>query len=211
MPIMPIAHHAYCLSCLLPIMPNMPIITTPRAKDKGKQAAHHIVCEQHAPLFILHRAPASKLVPPSHPILRERKLKPLFRGPKTAMQHTGKRQKSCTAPRGIQSKVDCFIKDRLRHYFNPVARAGAFDCFMIKCKLIVKSQERETKAKTTRLSPPAAPQRLISVSRKSFVMLPVRLIKSKRPECLIISTISTIYLPLRRTYRRLPARSAYNL
>ena len=38
-----------------------------RAKDKGKQAAHHIVCEQHAPLFILHRAPASKLVPPSHP------------------------------------------------------------------------------------------------------------------------------------------------
>lgn len=151
--IMPIAHHAYCLSCLLPIMPNMPIITTPRAKDKGKQAAHHIVCEQHAPLFILHRAPASKLVPPSHPFLRERKLKPLFRGPETAMQHTGKRQKSCTAPRGIQSKVDCFIKDRLRHYFNPVARAGAFDCFMIKCKLIVKSQERETKARTTRLSP----------------------------------------------------------
>lgn len=211
MPIMPIAHHAYCLSCLLPIKPNMPIITTPRAKDKGKQAAHHIVCEQHAPLFILHRAPASKLVPPSHPILRERKLKPLFRGPETAMQHTGKRQKSCTAPRGIQSKVDCFIKDRLRHYFNPVARAGAFDCFMIKCKLIVKSQERETKARTARLSPPAAPQRLISVSKKSFVMLPVRLIKSKRPECLIISTISTIYLPLRRTYRRLPARSAYNL
>lgn len=167
---MPIAYHAYCLSCLLclicllcplcllcllPIMPNMPIITTtPRAKDKGKQAAHHIVCEQHAPLFILHRAPASKLVPPSHPILRERKLKPLFRGPETAMQHTGKRQKSCTAPRGIQSKVDCFIKDRLRHYFNPVARAGAFDCFMIKCKLIVKSQERETKTRTARLSPP---------------------------------------------------------
>lgn len=66
MPIMPIAHHAYCLSCLLPIKPNMPIITPPE-KDKGKQAAHHIVCEQHAPLFILHRAPASKLVPPSHP------------------------------------------------------------------------------------------------------------------------------------------------
>ena len=174
---MPIAHYAYCLcliclicllcllcllclicllcpSCLLPIMPNMPIITPPE-KDKGKQAARHIVCEQHAPLFILHRAPASKLVPPSHPILRERKLKPLFRGPETAMQHTGKRQKSCTAPRGIQSKVDCFIKDRLRHYFNPVARAGAFDCFMIKCKLIVKSQERETKARTARLSPPA--------------------------------------------------------
>ena len=43
-----------------------------RAKDKGKQAAHHIVCEQHAPLFILHRAPASKLVPPSHPFLREK-------------------------------------------------------------------------------------------------------------------------------------------
>lgn len=128
------------------------------------------------------------------------------------MQHTGKRQKSCTAPRGIQSKVDCFIKDRLRHYFNPVARAGAFDCFMIKCKLIVKSQERETKAKTAQAATqPPAPQRLISVSRKSSVMLPVRLIKSKRPECLIISTISTIYLPLRRTYRRLPARSAYNL
>lgn len=72
MPIMPIAHHAYCLSCLLPIKPNMPIITTPRAKDKGKQAAHHIVCEQHAPLFILHRAPASKLVPPSHPFEREK-------------------------------------------------------------------------------------------------------------------------------------------
>ncbi len=52
---------------IMPIKPNMPIITTPRAKDKGKQAAHHIVCEQHAPLFILHRAPASKLVPPSHP------------------------------------------------------------------------------------------------------------------------------------------------
>ena len=169
---MPIAHYAYCLlclicplcplclSCLLPIKPNMPIITTPPEKDKGKQAAHHIVCEQHAPLFILHRAPASKLVPPSHPILRERKLKPLFRGPETAMQHTGKRQKSCTAPRGIQSKVDCFIKDRLRHYFNPVARAGAFDCFMIKCKLIVKSQERETKAKTAQLSP----QRRLSAS-----------------------------------------------
>lgn len=57
----------------MPIKPNMPIITTtPRAKDKGKQAAHHIVCEQHAPLFILHRAPASKLVPPSHPFLREK-------------------------------------------------------------------------------------------------------------------------------------------
>ena len=205
LPIMLIAYHAYCPLCL--ICPSLP---PPRAKDKGKQAAHHIVCEQHAPLFILHRAPAGKLVP-QPPILRERKLKPLFRGPKTAMQHTGKRQKSCTAPRGIQSKVDCFIKDRLRHYFNPVARAGAFDCFMIKCKLIVKSQERETKARTARLSPPAAPQRLISVSRKSSVMLPVRLIKSKRPECLIISTISTIYLPLRRTYRRLPARSAYNL
>lgn len=167
---MPIAHYAYylcllcliCLISLLPIKPNMPIITTTlRAKDKGKQAAHHIVCEQHAPLFILHRAPASKLVPHSHPILRERKLKPLFRGPETAMQHTGKRQKSCTAPRGIQSKVDCFIKDRLRHYFNPVARAGAFDCFMIKCKLIVKSQERETKARTTQLSPP---QRRLSAS-----------------------------------------------
>lgn len=128
------------------------------------------------------------------------------------MQHTGKRQSRAPRPEAYSQKlIVLFIKDRLRHYFNPVARAGAFDCFMIKCKLIVKSQERETKARTTRLSPPAAPQRLISVSRKSFVMLPVRLIKSKRPECLIISTISTIYLPLRRTYRRLPARSAYNL
>lgn len=52
-------------------MPNMPIIT-PQAKDKGKQAARHIVCEQHAPLFILHRVPAGKLVPPSHPFLREK-------------------------------------------------------------------------------------------------------------------------------------------
>lgn len=111
-PIMPIAY-AYCLSCLLPIMPimpNMPIITTPRAKDKGKQAAHHIVCEQHAPLFILHRAPASKLVPPSHPILRERKLKPLFREPETAMQHTGKRQSRAPRPEAYSQKLIVLLK-----------------------------------------------------------------------------------------------------
>lgn len=126
-PIMPIAHYAYCLCllclicllcllclicplCPLPIMPNMPIITTPRAKDKGKQAAHHIVCEQHAPLFILHRAPASKLVPPSHPILRERKLKPLFRGPETAMQHTGKRQSRAPRPEAYSQKLIVLLK-----------------------------------------------------------------------------------------------------
>jgi hypothetical protein len=91
-------------------MPNMPIITTPRAKDKGKQAAHHIVCEQHAPLFILHRAPASKLVPPSHPFLRERKLKPLFRGPETAMQHTGKRQSRAPRPEAYSQKLIVLLK-----------------------------------------------------------------------------------------------------
>lgn len=96
---------------IMPIMPNMPIITTtPRAKDKGKQAAHHIVCEQHAPLFILHRAPASKLVPPSHPILRERKLKPLFRGPETAMQHTGKRQSRAPRPEAYSQKLIVLLK-----------------------------------------------------------------------------------------------------
>lgn len=128
-PIMPIAHYAYCLSCLicllcllclLPIMliayhaycplclicPSLP----PRAKDKGKQAAHHIVCEQHAPLFILHRAPASKLVPHSHPILRERKLKPLFRGPETAMQHTGKRQSRAPRPEAYSQKLIVLLK-----------------------------------------------------------------------------------------------------
>ena len=114
-PIMPIAYYAYCLCllcplCLLPIMSNMPIITTPRAKDKGKQAARHIVCEQHAPLFILHRAPASKLVPPSHPILRERKLKPLFRGPETAMQHTGKRQSRAPRPEAYSQKLIVLLK-----------------------------------------------------------------------------------------------------
>ncbi len=81
-----------------------------RAKDKGKQAAHHIVCEQHAPLFILHRAPASKLVPPSHPILRERKLKPLFRGPETAMQHTGKRQSRAPRPEAYSQKLIVLLK-----------------------------------------------------------------------------------------------------
>lgn len=96
---------------IMPIMPNMPIITTtPRAKDKGKQAAHHIVCEQHAPLFILHRAPASKLVPPSHPILRERKLKPLFRGLETAMQHTGKRQSRAPRPEAYSQKLIVLLK-----------------------------------------------------------------------------------------------------
>lgn len=118
-PIMPIAYYAYCLlclicplclSCLLPIKPNMPIITTPPEKDKGKQAAHHIVCEQHAPLFILHRAPVSKLVPPSHPFLRERKLKPLFRGPKTAMQHTGKRQSRAPRPEAYSQKLIVLLK-----------------------------------------------------------------------------------------------------
>lgn len=125
-PIMPIAHYAYCLCplcplCLLPIMliayhaycplslicPSLP---PPRAKDKGKQAARHIVCEQHAPLFILHRAPASKLVPPSHPILRERKLKPLFRGPGTAMQHTGKRQSRAPRPEAYSQKLIVLLK-----------------------------------------------------------------------------------------------------
>ena len=81
-----------------------------RAKDKGKQAAHHIVCEQHAPLFILHRAPASKLVPLSHPILRERKLKPLFRGPETAMQHTGKRQSRAPRPEAYSQKLIVLLK-----------------------------------------------------------------------------------------------------
>lgn len=46
----------------MPIMPNMPIITTPPKKIKGSTQPA-IVCEQHAPLFILHRAPAGKLVP----------------------------------------------------------------------------------------------------------------------------------------------------
>ena len=81
-----------------------------RAKDKGKQAAHHIVCEQHAPLFILHRAPADKLVPPSHPFLRERKLKPLFRGPETAMQHTGKRQSRAPRPEAYSQKLIVLLK-----------------------------------------------------------------------------------------------------
>lgn len=187
-------------------MPNMPIITTTlQAKDKGKQAAHHIVCEQHAPLFILHRAPASKLVPPSHPILRERKLKPLFRGPETAMQHTGKRQSRAPRPEAYSQKLIVLLKIACAIISTPwhgrERLIVLYDKVQIDCQ---KSRARDQ-------SQNSPPQRLISVSRKSSVMLPVRLIKSKRPECLIISTISTIYLPLRRTYRRLPARSAYNL
>lgn len=197
-------------------MPNMPIIiTTPRAKDKGKQAAHHIVCEQHAPLFILHRAPASKLVPHSHPILRERKLKPLFRGPETAMQHTGKRQSRAPRPEAYSQKLIVLLKIACAIISTPwhgrERLIVLYDKVQIDCQ---KSRAREQEAPSQSQNSPSchpAPQRLISVSRKSFVMLPVRLIKSKRPECLIISTISTIYLPLRRTYRRLPARSAYNL
>lgn len=118
---MPIAYYAYCLlclicplcplclSCLLPIKPNLPIITTPPKKIKGSTQPA-IVCEQHAPLFILHRAPASKLVPPSHPILRERKLKPLFRGPETAMQHTGKRQSRAPRPEAYSQKLIVLLK-----------------------------------------------------------------------------------------------------
>lgn len=204
----------------MPIKPNMPIITTPRAKDKGKHAARHIVCEQHAPLFILHRAPASKLVPPSHPFLRERKLKPLFRGPKAAMQHTGKRQSRAPRPEAYSQKLIVLLKIACAIISTPwhgrERLIVLYDKVQIDCQ---KSRAREQRARGPNPKPeqpklppsPPAPQRLISVSRKSSVMLPVRLIKSKRPECLIISTISTIYLPLRRTYRRLPARSAYNL
>ena len=208
-----IAYHAYCpLSLICPSLP-------PPEKDKGKQAAHHIVCEQHAPLFILHRAPASKLVPPSHPILRERKLKPLFRGPETAMQHTGKRQSRAPRPEAYSQKLIVLLKIACAIISTPwhgrERLIVLYDKVQIDCqKSRAREQESErpqTKARTAQAAPPPAPQRLISVSRKSFVMLPVRLIKSKRPECLIISTISTIYLPLRRTYRRLPARSAYNL
>lgn len=67
----------------MPNMPIMPIITTPRAKDKGKQAAHHIVCEQHAPLFILHRAPASKLVP-QPPLFEREKTETIIPGAKNS-------------------------------------------------------------------------------------------------------------------------------
>lgn len=184
----------------------MPI--PPRAKDKGKQAAHHIVCEQHAPLFILHRAPASKLVPPSHPILRERKLKPLFRGPETAMQHTGKRQSRAPRPEAYSQKLIVLLKIACAIISTPWH--GRERLIVLYDKVQIDCQKSRARGQNSPAHPPA-PQRLISVSRKSFVMLPVRLIKSKRPECLIISTISTIYLPLRRTYRRLPARSAYNL
>lgn len=199
-------------------MPIMPIITH-RAKDKGKHAAHHIVCEQHAPLFILHRAPAGKLVP-QPPFLRERKLKPLFRGPETAKQHTGKRQSRAPRPEAYSQKLIVLLKIACAIISTPwhgrERLIVLYDKVQIDCQ---KSRAREqeskrpqTKAQTAQAATqPPAPQRLISVSRKSSVMLPVRLIKSKRPECLIISTISTIYLPLRRTYRRLPARSAYNL
>lgn len=178
------------------------------------------MCEQHAPLFILHRAPASKLVPPSHPFLRERKLKPLFRGPKAAMQHTGKRQSRAPRPEAYSQKLIVLLKIACAIISTPwhgrERLIVLYDKVQIDCQ---KSRAREQRARGPKPKPeqpklppgPSAPQRLISVSRKSFVMLPVRLIKSKRPECLIISTISTIYLPLRRTYRRLPARSAYNL
>ncbi len=54
-----------------------------RAKDKGKQAAHHIVCEQHAPLFILHRAPASKLVP-QPPLFEREKTETIIPGAKSS-------------------------------------------------------------------------------------------------------------------------------
>lgn len=172
------------------------------------------------PCLSLHRAPASKLVPPSHPILRERKLKPLFRGPETAMQHTGKRQSRAPRPEAYSQKLIVLLKIACAIISTPwhgrERLIVLYDKVQIDCQ---KSRAREqeskrpqAKARTAQAATqPPAPQRLISVSRKSFVMLPVRLIKSKRPECLIISTISTIYLPLRRTYRRLPARSAYNL
>lgn len=69
----------------MPIMPNMPImpISHPPEKDKGKQAAHHIVCEQHAPLFILHRAPAGKLVP-QPPLFEREKTETIIPGAKSS-------------------------------------------------------------------------------------------------------------------------------
>ena len=66
----------------MPIMPIMPIIT-PRAKDKGKHAARHKVREQHAPLFILHRAPAGKLVP-QPPLFEREKTETIIPGAKSS-------------------------------------------------------------------------------------------------------------------------------
>lgn len=60
MPIMPIAHHAYCLSCLLPIKPNMPIITPPEQKIKGsKQPATKCASNMLPCLSCIERLPAS--------------------------------------------------------------------------------------------------------------------------------------------------------
>ena len=66
---MPIAYYAYCLLCLLPIMPNMPImpITPPKQKIKGSKQPTTLCASNMLPCLSLHRAPASKLVPPSHP------------------------------------------------------------------------------------------------------------------------------------------------
>ena len=54
-----------------------------RAKDKGKQAARHKVREQHAPLFILHRAPAGKLVP-QPPLFEREKTETIIPGAKSS-------------------------------------------------------------------------------------------------------------------------------
>lgn len=60
MPIMPIAHHAYCLSCLLPIKPNMPIITTPPKKIKGSKQPDTLCASNMLPcLSCIERLPAS--------------------------------------------------------------------------------------------------------------------------------------------------------
>ena len=60
MPIMPIAHHAYCLSCLLPIMPNMPIITPPEQKIKGSKQPTTLCASNMLPcLSCIERLPAS--------------------------------------------------------------------------------------------------------------------------------------------------------
>ena len=144
----------------MPIMPNMPIITTPRAKDKGKHAVRHKVCEQHAPLFILHRAPASKLVPHSHPILRERKLKPLFRGPETAMQHTGKRQSRAPRPEAYSQKLIVLLKIACAIISTPwhgrERLIVLYDKVQIDCQ---KSRAREQNQNS-----PAQPPRRLSAS-----------------------------------------------
>lgn len=62
MPIMPIAHHAYCLLCL--ICPSLP---PPEQKIKGSKQPATKCASNMLPCLSLHRAPASKLVPPSHP------------------------------------------------------------------------------------------------------------------------------------------------